>query len=103
MSNENKPGDGGKNNDFKASVRPWIIWLAILGFVAVVGHEGGETVGQAPQRLSLGELRYFWRRGLVENFLGRLLRFGVLGCINPGKRAVGGQLGLGVNPGIVKV
>ena len=36
MSNENKSGDGGKNNDFKASVRPWIIWLAILGFVPIL-------------------------------------------------------------------
>ncbi len=36
MANENKSGDGGKNNDFKASVRPWIIWLAILGFVPIL-------------------------------------------------------------------
>ena len=36
MANENKSGDGGKNNDFRASVRPWIIWLAILGFVPIL-------------------------------------------------------------------
>ena len=36
MANENKSGDGGKNNDFRASVRPWIIWLLILGFVPIL-------------------------------------------------------------------
>ena len=50
MANDNKSGDGGKNNDFKASVRPWIIWLAILGFVPILIMLRDRT---EPRRLEL--------------------------------------------------